>query len=65
MGYDINCGVRLLRTSLVKEEIKDEIANLVNILFTNVPSGVGSKQPNLKLNKKELKKVLGTGHNGL
>jgi len=61
VGYDINCGVRLLRTSLVKEEIKDEIANLVNILFTNVPSGVGSKQPNLKLNKKELKKVLGTG----
>ena len=61
VGYDINCGVRLLRSSLTKDEIKDEIANLVNCLFTNVPSGVGSKQPNLKLNKKELQKVLETG----
>jgi tRNA-splicing ligase RtcB len=61
VGYDINCGVRLLRSSFTKEEIKDEITNLVNSLFINIPSGVGSKQPNLKLNKKELKKVLQTG----
>jgi tRNA-splicing ligase RtcB len=61
VGYDINCGVRLLRSTLTKEEIKDEIANLVNCLFANIPSGVGSKQPDLRLNKKELKKVLGKG----
>jgi tRNA-splicing ligase RtcB len=61
VGYDINCGVRLLRSSLAKDEIQGEIANLVNSLFANVPSGVGSKQPNLKLNKKELKKVLEKG----
>jgi tRNA-splicing ligase RtcB len=61
VGYDINCGVRLLRSSLTRDDIKGEIANLVSTLFTNVPSGVGSKQPNLKLNKKQLKKVLEKG----
>ena len=61
VGYDINCGVRLLRSSLVKDDIKDEIADLVDMLFSNIPTGVGSKQPSLKLNKKDLKKVLETG----
>jgi tRNA-splicing ligase RtcB len=61
VGYDINCGVRLLRTSLEKDEITPQIVNLVNCLFTNIPSGVGSKQRHLKLNKQELKKVLESG----
>jgi tRNA-splicing ligase RtcB len=61
VGYDINCGVRLLRSALVREEIADEIPNLVNSLFSTIPSGVGSKQPDLKLNRRELKKVLETG----
>src|SRR5210317_62849 len=49
VGYDINCGVRLLRTSLEKEEITDRITDLINILFTNIPSGVGSRQRHMKL----------------
>jgi tRNA-splicing ligase RtcB len=61
VGYDINCGVRLLRSSLERGEIKKQIPDLVGSLFTNIPSGVGSKQRHLKLNKKELKKVLGSG----
>ena len=61
VGYDINCGVRLLRSTLVKEEIKNEIADLVNSLFANIPTGVGSKQPSLKLARKDLKKVLEKG----
>jgi tRNA-splicing ligase RtcB len=61
VGYDINCGVRLLRTSLEKEEIAGQIPDLVDSLFTNIPSGVGSKKCNLKLSKQELKKVLGAG----
>ena len=61
VGYDINCGVRLLRSSLKKSDIAGEMQNLVNTLFANVPSGVGSKQPNLRLSKKELKKVLVSG----
>jgi tRNA-splicing ligase RtcB len=61
VGYDINCGVRLLRTSLEKEEITSQITNLVHLLFTNIPSGVGSRQRHLKLSKQELKKVLESG----
>ena len=42
VGYDINCGVRLLRTNLVETEIKGKIEELVSAIFNNVPSGVGS-----------------------
>jgi tRNA-splicing ligase RtcB len=61
VGYDINCGVRLLRSSLSRDEVKGEVENLVTTLFANVPSGVGSKQRNRKLDKKELKQVLNRG----
>ncbi|MEI6631762.1 MAG: RtcB family protein, partial [bacterium] len=43
VGYDINCGVRLLKTGLQYEQIKDKIKDLVYALFSDVPSGVGSK----------------------
>ena len=61
VGYDINCGVRLLRTSLMKEEVVPQIDTIVESLFINIPSGVGSKQRHHKLNKQELKKVLESG----
>jgi tRNA-splicing ligase RtcB len=61
VGYDINCGVRLLRSSFTREEVMGEMENLVNTLFANVPSGVGSKQRNRKLDKRELKRVLQKG----
>jgi tRNA-splicing ligase RtcB (3'-phosphate/5'-hydroxy nucleic acid ligase) len=43
VGYDINCGVRLLRSNLVREDISSKIKDLVGVLFSEVPSGVGSK----------------------
>ena len=44
VGYDINCGVRLLRTSLERKDLRPEILQkLVKAIFENVPSGVGSK----------------------
>ena len=43
IGYDINCGVRLLRTNLSAEEVKPRMAELLDEMFRNVPSGVGSK----------------------
>jgi len=43
IGYDINCGVRLLRTNLMFDDIKNIIPKLVNEMFVNVPSGLGSK----------------------
>ncbi len=41
VGYDINCGVRLMRTSLDLADVHGHIARLVDTMFTNVPSGVG------------------------
>ncbi|MDD5455242.1 MAG: RtcB family protein [Candidatus Ratteibacteria bacterium] len=41
VGYDINCGVRLLRTNLKAEDIKNKIPRLMDILFADVPCGVG------------------------
>ncbi|HMK50690.1 MAG TPA: RtcB family protein, partial [Thermodesulfovibrionales bacterium] len=43
VGYDINCGVRLLRSNLVKGDVSPRMKDLVSVLFTEVPSGVGSK----------------------
>lgn len=60
VGYDINCGVRLIRTDLTVREIKNRIQTLIDRLFVNIPSGVGSTSK-LKLSEKALKKVLNTG----
>jgi tRNA-splicing ligase RtcB (3'-phosphate/5'-hydroxy nucleic acid ligase) len=60
IGYDINCGVRLLRTSLTKEEIKNKRPDLVNTLFINIPSGVGSTGK-LNLTSNEVRQVLEQG----
>jgi len=43
VGFDINCGVRLLKTNLDHEEVKPKVKELIDTLFRNVPSGVGSK----------------------
>ena len=43
VGFDINCGVRLLATSLQKDEVTPKLRELVNQLFRDVPSGSGSE----------------------
>ena len=58
VGYDINCGVRLLRTKLHRDQVQPRMEELVNILFGNIPSGVGSRRKDLKLTAANLKKVL-------
>ncbi len=61
VGFDINCGVRLVRTNLSINEInQDKIIGLVDEMFRNIPSGLGSKAK-IKLNKKELDDVLRFG----
>ncbi len=60
VGYDINCGVRLATTSLLETEVRPKLERLVNALFRNIPSGVGSKGP-IKLSIKEEKEVLRKG----
>lgn len=61
VGYDINCGVRLLRTNLSRPAIQDQIRTLVDALFENIPSGVGSRRRDLKLTYPTLKEVLKYG----
>lgn len=60
IGYDINCGVRLLRTNLKKEDITKKMSELIYALFSNIPSGVGSTGK-LKLTRDEVKQVLEYG----
>jgi tRNA-splicing ligase RtcB len=57
VGYDINCGVRLLRSNLNINQIKPRLKDLVNELFNSIPSGVGSKGT-IKLNKSEFDELL-------
>ena len=61
VGYDINCGVRLMRSGLSRTDIQGRVKELVEVLFTNIPSGVGSHRKDLKLNREEERRVLKKG----
>ncbi len=61
VGYDINCGVRLLRTGLNHPDIANKLESLVNNLFINIPSGVGSHRKDMKLSQQDRKNVLKNG----
>jgi len=60
VGYDINCGCRLMMTNLSREDVRPKLEKIVNALFRHVPSGVGSRGA-LKLPRSEEKKVLVEG----
>ncbi|NIO44701.1 MAG: RNA-splicing ligase RtcB [Candidatus Aenigmarchaeota archaeon] len=60
IGFDINCGVRLLRTNLNEEEIKPKVKALLESIFRNVPSGVG-RSGKIKLSTSQLDEVLTNG----
>jgi len=60
VGFDINCGVRLLRTNLTEAEVRPKIEQIVAELYTSIPSGLGSTGK-LRVNEKELGEVLVKG----
>jgi len=60
VGYDINCGVRLLSTNLDEKEVKPKLKHLIDSLFHNVPSGLGSKGK-LRVSQDELNEVCTQG----
>lgn len=60
IGFDINCGVRLIKTNLSVDDVKPKIKQLVDLLFKLVPSGVGS-QGFVKLSHKQMKEVMVSG----
>jgi tRNA-splicing ligase RtcB len=60
VGFDINCGVRIMRTNLTGEEVGPKIKTLIDALFYAVPSGLGSKGA-VKLRSGEIDEVLVKG----
>ncbi|MFC1855559.1 RtcB family protein [Thermodesulfobacteriota bacterium] len=60
VGYDINCGCRLVRTNLTYDEIKGRVRDIINALYSTIPTGVGSKG-DLRLSRKDAKAVSETG----
>lgn len=61
IGFDINCGVRLLKTNLTLNELREDLKEkLLDILFEYVPSGVSSES-DIRFSKAEFKKVLSKG----
>ena len=62
VGYDINCGVRLLRSNLTEDLVRSKLKDIVTDLFSSIPSGVGSKGA-VKLSHSELDEVLVNGVN--
>jgi tRNA-splicing ligase RtcB len=60
VGFDINCGVRLLASSLDREAVRPKLRELVNQLFRDVPAGAGSEGP-IPCSHDDLNTVLETG----
>jgi tRNA-splicing ligase RtcB len=60
VGYDINCGVRLLLTNLTEAEVRPKINQLINELFRNIPSGLGSKGK-IRVTQKEMRELMVEG----
>jgi len=60
VGFDINCGVRMLRTGLNRVDIKDRVRPLIEGLYSSIPTGVGAKGP-LKLSQSEFDRMLVKG----
>jgi tRNA-splicing ligase RtcB len=61
VGYDINCGVRLLRSSLTRDEIAPRLKEVVTHMYNNVPTGVGASRRDLRVSGKDLRGVLERG----
>ena len=60
VGYDINCGVRLVRSNLFFKDVEPKLSELVEELFRNVPTGVG-RSGTYKFSHKELRQLMTEG----
>jgi tRNA-splicing ligase RtcB len=57
VGYDINCGVRLLTTNMAEGDIRPKLSELATEIFNNVPSGLGSRRKDFRVTSAELDRV--------
>jgi tRNA-splicing ligase RtcB len=61
VGYDINCGVRLLTTNLSEEDIRPKLVDLATTIFNNVPSGLGGRRKDFHITTNELDRLTAEG----
>ena len=61
VGYDINCGVRLLTTNLNENQIKPKLSELTDRIFRSVPSGLGSRRKDFRVSDRELDMLVREG----
>jgi tRNA-splicing ligase RtcB len=61
VGFDINCGVRLLTSGIAKEELEPHKRHLADALYEQIPSGVGKGRKDFRLSRENLREVLVEG----
>jgi len=61
VGYDINCGVRLLTTNMSEQDIRPKLADLASTIFNNVPCGLGSRRKDFHTTPSELDRLVTEG----
>lgn len=61
VGYDINCGVRLLSTTLTEQDVRPKLAQLAETIFVNVPSGLGSRRKDFSVSGRDLDQLVAEG----
>ena len=65
VGYDINCGVRMLSTTLSEQDVRPKLAQLASAIFDNVPSGLGSRRKDFSISSKDQDRLVTEGVNFL
>jgi tRNA-splicing ligase RtcB (3'-phosphate/5'-hydroxy nucleic acid ligase) len=61
VGYDINCGVRLLRSDVTRDELKPRLRALMDRLYKTIPAGVGKGYDAIKLTPAQIREVMTRG----
>jgi tRNA-splicing ligase RtcB len=61
VGYDINCGVRLLTTNLTEKDVRPKLSQLTDAIFDNVPSGLGSRRKDFSVSAGDLDRLVVEG----
>ena len=64
VGYDINCGVRLVRTNLTSDDVKPHLRTLIEELFRQIPTGVG-RSGKYRFDRNELRRLMADGPRAL
>jgi len=63
VGYDINCGVRLITSNLTVEDVKPVLRELTATIFRNVPCGLGSRRKDFRVSERDLNRLVVEGVN--